>query len=152
MDAWRIAVIEEAKTWLLTPWHHLARIKGAGVDCGQHLIACFVNPGLVPDVATGDYPMDWMMHREEERYLAFVEQHMDRVETPLPGDIAVWKFGKCFSHGAIVVEWPLIIHAYRAERAVVWGDGTKGALARERLKNGGSITREHRFYSIAGRL
>ncbi len=30
----------------------------------------------------------------------------------LPGDIALWRFGRCFSHGAIVVDWPIVIHAY----------------------------------------
>jgi len=152
MEAWRAAVVEEAKTWLRTPWVHDQCVKGAGVDCGRLLKACFVGPGVVAEFEIEPYPMDWMLHREEEKYLGFVEAHMDRVETPLPGDIVVWKFGKCFSHGAIVVDWPVIIHAYRPERAVVWGDGTKGALAREHRRSGGAFVRECRFYSVAGRL
>ena len=31
--ALREAVVTEAKTWIGTPFHHAARIKGAGVDC-----------------------------------------------------------------------------------------------------------------------
>jgi cell wall-associated NlpC family hydrolase len=152
MEAWRVAVVEEAKTWLRTSWHHRARVKGAGVDCGQLIIACFVNAGLVPDFETGEYAQDWMLNNSEERYLGFVEKHLDRVDSPLPGDVAVWKFGHCFSHGGIVVDWPSIIHAYRPERGVVYGEGDKGLLGRQHWPNGGFHAREHRFYSIAGRL
>lgn len=152
MDAWREAVIAEAKTWLGTKWHHEARVKGSGVDCGQFILAAFEGAGLVPHIETGHYPADWMLHREEERYLAFVETHLDRVETPKPADVAVWQFGKCFSHGAIVVDWPVVIHAFRPERAVVWGDATKGQLARMHLPEGGSAPRPVRFYSIERRL
>ncbi len=30
---------------------------------------------------------------------------------PLPGDIVVWKIGRCFAHGAIVADWPWALHA-----------------------------------------
>ncbi len=149
---WRDTVITEAQSWLRTPWAHAQRVKGAGVDCGQFIIGVFVGAGLVPHFDTGDYPADWMMHRTEERFLGFVEQHLDRVAAPLPGDVAVWRYGHTFSHGAIVVDWPAVIHAYRRERGVVWGDASKGELAREHLAGGGSAAREVRFYSIAGRL
>lgn len=33
----RAAVIAEAESWLSTPYHHEARIKGHGVDCAQIL-------------------------------------------------------------------------------------------------------------------
>lgn len=152
MEAWRAAILAEAETWLLTPWHHKARVKGGGVDCGQYIIASYIGAKLVAHFETGDYPADWMLHRSEERYLGWVEKYLDPVDAPLPGDVVAWKYGHCFSHGAIVVEWPRILHAYRREGAVVWGDGTKGDLAREHLKGGGSAPRDVRFYSIAGRL
>jgi len=152
MEAWRTAVVEESKSWLRTPWAHEARIKGAGVDCGQLIIASFIGAGLVPHFETGSYPQDWMLHQAGERYLGWVEQYLDRVDVPRPADVAVWRFGKCFSHGAIVIDWPLMIHAYRRERSVVYGDATKGSISREHLAEGGTVDREVRFYSIAGRL
>ena len=153
LHSWRAAVVAEAQTWLRTPHHHMGRVKGAGVDCGQSIAAAFIGAGLVPDFDTGQYTADWMQHHDEERYLEFVERYLDRIDgPPLPGDVAVWRFGKCFSHGAIVVDWPLVIHAYRPERMVVYGDASTGALAREHLKGGGSAARPVRFYSIAGRL
>lgn len=152
MEPWRAAILAEAETWLGTRWHHNARVKGAGVDCGQLIIGCYIAAELVAPFQTGPYAIDWMQHQSEERYLGWVERYCDRVDSPQPGDIAAWKYGHCFSHGALVVDWPRIIHAYRREGAVVWGDGTKGDLANEHLKGGGSRPREVRFYSIAGRL
>ena len=129
MEAWRTTVVEVAKSWIGTPWHHAARIKGAGVDCAQLLIGVYVEAGLVESFETEAYPMDWMLHREEEKFLSYVDQHMNPVALPSAGDTAVWVYGRCFSHAAIVVDWPVLIHAYRKERGVVWGDATKGELA-----------------------
>lgn len=153
MDAWRERILTVAKTWLLTPWRHNARVKGAGADCGQYIIATYVEAELVEDFATGTYPQDWALHQTEERYLAWVEKYCDRIEgPPLPGDIVAWRYGKCFSHGGIVVDWPLVLHAYMREGNVCYGEADKGDLAREHLPDGGSRPRETRFYSIAGRL
>jgi cell wall-associated NlpC family hydrolase len=152
MEAWRSGIIAAASSWLGTRWHHNQCVKGAGVDCGRFIHAAYLGAGLVAAADFGRYEADWMMHRTEERYLAWVEKYLDRVDAPLPGDVAVWRYGHCFSHGAIVVDWPIVLHSFRRERAVVWGDGSKGELATEVLKGGGEQPREVRFYSIAGRL
>lgn len=45
-------------------------------------------------------------------YLHFLRKVTTEVDPPArPGDIAVWRFGRAFSHGAIVTEWPWIVHA-----------------------------------------
>lgn len=134
----RAAVVAEAETWLRTPYHHRAHLKGAGVDCAWLLIEVYASLGMIDRFDPGEYPMDWMMHRDEERYLHWVEQYGRRVEAPKPGDVAVWRFGRTFSHGAIVAAWPRIIHAYRRDHMVLYGDASKGDLA----------TREVRFYSL----
>lgn len=134
------AIVAEARGWLGTPWHHRAAVRGAGVDCGMFAKAVFQAQGLLPVFDEGDYPADWMMHRSEERFLGWVEQFADQVETPAPGDVALWRYGRCFSHIAIVIAWPAIIHAYRREGGVVLGDGTLGELA----------GREVRFYTVRG--
>jgi hypothetical protein len=40
----------------------------------------------------------------------------------------VFKFGRCFAHGAIVVEWPRLIHAWH-NAGVVYAEATQGQLA-----------------------
>ena len=135
MDAWRTAVVEEAKTWLRTPWVHRARVKHAGVDCAQLLIGVFAGAGVIAEFDTGEYPADWMLHREDERFIGWIDKYMVPLEgTPQPGDIVLWKYGRCFSHAAIVIDWPVVIHSFRKERGVVWGDATLGDLARHERK------------------
>ena len=53
---------------------------------------------------------------------------------PQPGDVSVYRVGRCFSHGAIVTEWPFIIHAFRDERAVVITRFDVGRLASKTYK------------------
>lgn len=126
---WRKAIVAEAETWIRTPWHHEARIKGHGVDCGNLLIGCLVGAGVMASFDLEPYPPDFMLHRDEERFLAIVQAHLDEIEgPPEPGDVALWRYGRCFSHGAIVIEWPEIIHALVVERQVTRGDGRSGWL------------------------
>lgn len=128
-DAQRARVIEAAQGWLNTPYHHKARVKGAGVDCAQLLIGVYAEAGLIVPFDTGDYPMDWMLHREEERFLLWLEHYCDVMASPLPGDIAIWRYGRTFSHGAIVTDWPAIIHAWRPANRVVIGSANEEDLA-----------------------
>lgn len=134
----REKIVEEALTWLKTPYHHRGNVKGAGVDCAFFLIEVYAAVGLIERFDPGYYPMDIMMHRGEETYLAWVEKFGKLVDAPKPGDIAVWKFGRIFSHGAIVIDWPNIIHAHRTERGVVLARGDDGERA----------GREVKFYSL----
>lgn len=110
----RLAVINAARSWLGTPYHHNAMIKGVGADCATLLIACFTEAGVVDGpVAVPPYSPQWHLHRSEAKYTDFIERFAVQVERePLPGDIIVWKFHRSFAHGAIVAEWPRVIHAF----------------------------------------
>jgi cell wall-associated NlpC family hydrolase len=113
----REQIVEEARTWLHTPYHHHARIKGAGVDCVWLLIEVYRQFGLVADdFDPGNYSNEWYMHRDEEIYLGGVQ----RFAKPLPieaepqaGDVALYKVGRCVSHGAILIDRDYVIHANR---------------------------------------
>lgn len=130
----REQIVNEAKSWLRTPYRHKARVKGGGVDCAQLLIAVYSACGLIdPDFAVEDYPMDWHLHRDEERYLNHVLAHAHAVKTPQQGDVALFRFGRTVSHGAIVLEWPLVIHAYRPDRMCTISDVSKSAELTDRL-------------------
>ena len=126
-------VIHEAMSWLGTPYHHEARVKGAGVDCGQFPAAVYEACGLIPAVEIGPYPPDWHMHRGDERYLGYVETHFEKTESPQPGDLALFRFGRAISHSGIVIEWPIIIHAYITARAVVLDDAIANKDLEKRL-------------------
>ncbi len=110
----RQKIIDEAKTWLGTPYHRGARIKGVGVDCGQFLIGVYEVAGVLEpgECNPGYYPHEIHLHRTVEKYLEWILKYCDKVDTPEPGDIAMFKFGKSSSHSAIVVKWPVVIHSY----------------------------------------
>lgn len=109
----RVAVVGEALTWLKTPYHHHARIKGVGVDCAQLLCGVFEAVGLVDPIDTGTYPVDWHMHRNEELFSAWLERYAMPGVGPLRlGDVLLWRFGRTFSHGSIYVGDGLLIHSY----------------------------------------
>lgn len=110
----RPQIVAEARTWLGTPYHEQGDVKGIGVDCGMILVRIFSKLGLIEPFDPRPYPRDFMMHSEEERYVGLVQRvgGIECAGPPLPGDVVVWRFGRCFSHGCIVVDWPRIIHAY----------------------------------------
>jgi cell wall-associated NlpC family hydrolase len=107
----RQAIVKEALTWLRTPYHDNARIKGVGVDC---LFPAVVYSQLVllPAITIPFYSPQWHLHTHEELYRDAVERYCRAVEgTPQPGDFVLFHFGNVWSHGAIVIDWPTIIHA-----------------------------------------
>ena len=57
---------------------------------------------------------DWHLHRGEERYLGFLLARAREVAAPLAGDVILFKYGRCFSHGGIVtrVDPLTIVHAF----------------------------------------
>jgi cell wall-associated NlpC family hydrolase len=59
---------------------------------------------------------------------------MHRVERPpLPGDLALYRYGRTISHGAIVTCWPQIIHAHLDSGCVVLDDGEANAELERRF-------------------
>ena len=67
----RNRVVAEARKWILTPYHNGADVRGAGVDCGMLIVRVFVDLGLVPPFDPRPYDPDWMLHRDDEKYLRF---------------------------------------------------------------------------------
>ena len=121
----RARVVAEALTWLGTPYHHRAKLKGVGVDCAQLPLAVYAGAGIIEDFDTGDYPFDWHQHRQEERYVGIVltlAQELASIEQVGAGDLILWKYGRAFSHGALVIGLPQVLHASRKDDGVVLTD------------------------------
>lgn len=130
-------IVAEALSWVGTPYHHQADVKGRGVDCAMLLVRVFVDTGIVSAFDPRPYTPDWYMHRDEERFLGWIRQFGDPVpegEALAPGDVALYKFGRCVSHGGIVVSPGIMVHADQAARRVVrceltrWYDRFAGAF------------------------
>lgn len=130
----RRQIVAEAATWLGTPYHHHGMVKGAGVDCAMILVAVYGKFGLMPQgFDPRPYPQDWHLHRDAERYLGYLQQFGVEVDAPQTGDVAVYKFGRAFSHGGICTGGGRLIHSYMG-RGVVWDDMDCADLAGREVK------------------
>lgn len=133
----------EALSWLRTPYHFEARLKGVGVDCGTFLLCVFEACGYLGRVDVGHYSQQHHLHSSEEKYLGWVSKFSHEVPESEagPGDVVMYRVGRCFSHGSIVISWPdRIIHSvYR--QGVILSHGTNESLIQGRAR---------KFFSVFG--
>lgn len=122
-------IVREAETWIGTPFRHAAGVKGQGADCGLFVLRVMQTLGLVPAGDPPAYPPSWCLHRGEDRFAPWLDEHADRVAAPAPGDVATFAFGRAGrAHLAIVVQWPRVLHADTTS-GVVRARATAGPLA-----------------------
>jgi NlpC/P60 family putative phage cell wall peptidase len=131
----RARVVAEARRWLGTPYHHMADLVGFGVDCAMILVRVFCDLGLVEPFDPRPYTKDWMLHRDDERYLGFLIARAREVEAPQPGDVMLFRIGRCYAHGGIVTKSnPLaILHAYAPAACVIEEEVRRNADLSTRL-------------------
>jgi cell wall-associated NlpC family hydrolase len=132
VDEQRAAVVTAARSWIGTPYHNCADIRDVGVDCGMLLVRVFVDSGLVAPFDPRPYPIDWHLHRSDERYLGFIFERAREVAQPAPGDVMVLRYGRSYSHGGILTKVaPLtMVHAFHPARMVLEEEiAHNGALA-----------------------
>ena len=149
----RAAVVAEARSWIGTAYHHMGTIKATrdaagkiidkgGVDCATLLACVYANAGVIAPVAVPFYPRDWHMHRSVERYLSTVLDHATEIDqaAALPGDVVLYRFGRVFAHGAIIVDpaWPKIVQARWGSDRVHEDNGDLGEL----------LDRPRRFFTL----
>ncbi len=59
-SAIRASIVKEARSWIRTPYHKRAFIKGVGADCGMFPYAVLHEINLVPDLSCElPYLKDW---------------------------------------------------------------------------------------------
>jgi len=126
-------VVREALRWEGTPYHHRARLRGVGVVCAMLPAAVYEAVGLIPRVEP-DYSPQWMLHRGEEQFLAWVTRFAHEIprDAARPGDLAIWKYGRCYSHAAIVIDLPEVLHAVIRGGGVVRGNADRDEELRSR--------------------
>jgi cell wall-associated NlpC family hydrolase len=129
----RAAVVGEAKSWVGTPYVGCARLKGHGVDCGQLLYGVYLNAGLIPELELPkNYSIQVAQHRTSPEYRNLVDKLFEIIpeSAALPGDVVLYKLGKDFAHGAIIVEWPGYVIQAEARHGVSGAHGSNTKLFR----------------------
>jgi len=144
VDAPRLLVGNTALDLVGSPYQHMGQTPEVGFDCATLLIEVFARAGIIRKFRPEFYPEDFWMHSSEERYLRVVEQYAHKVEeprAPLTGDILLYRWhkvecrhGKCvcgrpISHGAIVVNFPHVVHAWKDDHLVEIVDTGRAPLS-----------------------
>ena len=101
--------IEEARTWIGTPFHHQGRVKGVGVDCAGLIVGVARDLGIVNHTFTGygREPNNGMLEKELGKYLTQIKD----IE---PGCILLFRFKLEPQHLAIYTDKNTIIHSYQS--------------------------------------
>lgn len=111
----RSEIVAEARSWIGTPFHHAACVKGVGVDCINLLIGIGHNLGLAPK----DYRLPEYRTEPDGRLLPAFEEKMRRVSQDelRPADVVIVAIGDDPQHVGIVSDRNsglAIIHASNA--------------------------------------
>ncbi len=117
----RQSAVAVARSWVGTPYVLGARIRGLGCDCATIIAEYLIQCGIAKREDLGVYSHDWFCHAADERYMLRLLHHakktLETVARPgvkaSPGSIALFRVAgsHVFNHGAIVAQWPKVIHA-----------------------------------------
>jgi len=108
----RKAFIQEALTWVGTPYRQLGATKGVAVDCSMLLVRASIDSGIMEEWDPRPYPPLWFLHRDDERYLKWIEMFAKPTEQFRAGDIVAIRFGRAFAHSGILVDSEHLVHAF----------------------------------------
>ena len=149
----RASAVRECLTWVGTPFQDRGFVKGPGgaVDCAMMLVGTYGAAGLIGEFDPRPYPPRWFQHSSEERFLACLEQLGAReTGAALPGDVLVWRFGRTFAHGSVLINAREVCHAYAAAREVTV-TGLDEPLLSTITWRGQDYPRPVRYFTMWGR-
>jgi len=115
MSPTRTTVVALARTWLGTPYHHQASLKGAGTDCiglVRGIWRELYGPEPQPLPA---YTRDWAEAHGRETLLEAARCHLVEIQPAeaQPGDILIFRWGRTApaKHCAVLSTPTAMIHA-----------------------------------------
>lgn len=142
----RDQVVAEARSFIGTAYHHEGSIKikrapdgsvldVGGVDCAWFPFLVYRSLGLISLEKMPRYTQHWFLHGGDEIYLDLVRSQASEIDgPPLPGDFAMWRIGRLYAHGAVVLNWPRIVHSVRAAGSVIEDHANGGEMQDKPVK------------------
>ncbi len=120
MDNIRNKIVEEARSWLNTPFHHQGRVKGVGVDC-VGLVIGVAKTLQLSNFDTHDYSP--IPDGKILKYLCDTEMTEITENEIMLGDVVLFKFDERPQHLGIIGEYIYggnsLIHSYSQARKVI---------------------------------
>jgi NlpC/P60 family putative phage cell wall peptidase len=103
-------IVSAARSWLGTPYHHQAALKGVGCDCLGLVRGVYEELYGKPAEAPPPYSRDWAEAAAIETMLEAARRHLTEIgpgEARL-GDAVIFRFrrGAMAKHAGIISSWP----------------------------------------------
>lgn len=149
----RAAVINEAITWIGTPFRNLCDVKGVsgGVDCAMMIYRVFQDTGAINTCDPRPYSPLGAPNKEE--FLEFIVDTCKAKEIAAadakPGDVLVWRWGAPYRHGTILINSEEVCHAYLPDRMVTISRLDDAPIKYATVK-GHDTLRPVKYYSLWG--
>ncbi len=116
LSAVRRHIIDEALSWVGTPWVHMQRCKHVGVDCIQVTGAVGIAIGSLTEeqvMAVPYYSTQWHLHRTNQLLMNTLKS-MGFTEVPLaqkqPGDVLLFQYARALAHSGIYLGDENVLH------------------------------------------
>ena len=115
MSVTREMFVQEARTWLDTPYQHQGRLKGIACDCIGLVI------GTARALGLSDFEITDYGRRPDGRLRPVMETQLDiiAVADAQPADVLLFQWDSCPIHVAILATEATMIHAFLPNRRVV---------------------------------
>jgi NlpC/P60 family putative phage cell wall peptidase len=115
-------IVRSARSWIGTPYHHQASLKGVGCDCLGLVRGVWRDVyGCDVDCAIPNYSRDWAEASGIESMLDGAARHLEPIEilASAPGDVLVFRLRamSVAKHAGIVASAATMIHAMEGGRA-----------------------------------
>jgi NlpC/P60 family putative phage cell wall peptidase len=111
----RPRIVSLARTWLGTPYHHQASVKGAGADCVGLIRGVWRELYGRDAEAAPAYTRDWAEATGRETLLEAARRHLIEIDprAAAPGDVLVFRYrgSAVAKHAAILATPHTMIHA-----------------------------------------
>ncbi|MEZ0302021.1 MAG: NlpC/P60 family protein [Hyphomicrobiaceae bacterium] len=108
-------IVALARSWLGTPYHHQASVKGAGVDCVGLIRGVWRELYGRDAEAAPAYTRDWAEATGRETLLEAARHHLIEIDpsAAAPGDVLVFRYrgSSVAKHAAILATPDTMIHA-----------------------------------------
>jgi len=109
-------IIRIARSWLGTPYHHQASLKGVGADCLGLVRGVYEELYGTKVSVTIDYSRDWGECNGREDMVTAAYKYLEPVpiENVSPGNVILirWREGSVAKHSMIMTSYESAIHAY----------------------------------------